>query len=380
MRGGCGRVTRALVIVLCTTSSASADPAAATAYAAGTTAYHRGDYATAIAAYEAAFRSDARAEVAFTLAQAHRNQYFIDKDVTHLHRALGLYRHYLSEAPNGRRASHARLHLETIEAILASTPQPATPVADKPLPTQLLVTADAPGARAAIDGAATASIPLVIDVGAGTHRVHVEAPGYDALELDALAVAERLVVVPASLRARPAQLVVRTSDHARITVDGRSVQATSQLAAGRHRVAIVARGKQPAVRDVELAAGATETIDVALASTTRRRVARWTLYGAAGLGGAALVAGGVTWFAQRDAESIYEHRGSGDDIDAYANAVDRRDTWRALSIGFATTAGIAGLTGAALWYFDLPDAPERAPVVTPIVGPETVGAAVAGRF
>jgi tetratricopeptide (TPR) repeat protein len=371
---------KALAVVLCCAlaSNALADSSAAAAFSAGMTAYDKGDYTTAIAAFEATFRLDPRAEVAFTLAQAHRNQYFADKDITHLHRALGLYRHYLVESPNGRRVTHARLHLETIEAILASLP-PAAPSPETPQPTQLLVTADAPGARASVDGAPAAAVPLVLDVGAGAHRVHLEAPGYEPLDLDALAVAERLVVVPATLRARAAQLVVRTAEHAQITVDGRPVDATSQQPPGVHRIAIVARGRQPVVRDVEVGAGATEMIDVPLASTPRRRAARWTFYGATALGGATLATAGLAWLAQRDAVSIHDALGSAADIDAYNAAVDRRDTWRTVSIGLATTAGVAAIAGAALWYFDVPR-PERAPAIAPVVGPESVGAAVVGRF
>src|SRR5688572_21806517 len=99
------------VVLLCG-GRAVADSSVASAFSAGLVAYGKGDFATAIVAFEAAFRIDASAEVAFTLAQSHRNQYFVDKDVTHLHRALGLYRHYLAEAPKGRRAPHARLHLD----------------------------------------------------------------------------------------------------------------------------------------------------------------------------------------------------------------------------------------------------------------------------
>src|SRR5436305_1502852 len=136
-------IARFCLVALLAAAPVAAQPAEA--FSAGTRAYGSGDYATAIAAFEEAFRGDPKPEVAFTLAQAHRNQYFVDHDVTHLQRALGLYRHYLLEAPTGRRAAHARLHLETIQAILDSLPaQPAAAAA--PPPTQLLVTGDVPGA------------------------------------------------------------------------------------------------------------------------------------------------------------------------------------------------------------------------------------------
>jgi tetratricopeptide (TPR) repeat protein len=372
-----------VVIVVAIAAPARADSPAAAAFAAGTAAYNKGDYTTAIVAYEAAFRLDARAELAFTLAQAHRNQYFIDHDVTHLQRALGLYRHYLAEAPDGRRAAHARLHLETVEAILATLPPaPAEATPTKPQPTQLLVTADAPGARAAIDGGALAAVPLVADVTAGAHRVRFEAKGYDPVELDALAVAERLVVVPAALHAQPATLIINTQHGAEIVIDGHAAEPAAKLAPGMHRITVLVRGRQPETREVELGPGGNEVVTVALLPTARRRAARWTLYAAGGLGGAALVSGGFAWLAQHDALAIPPPgpQRAPDDITAYNDAVARRDALRSVSLGLAITGGAVALTGAALWYFDMPRPPEQAPTLAPVIGPESVGAAVVGRF
>ena len=120
--------------------------------------------------------------------------------------------------------------------------------------------------------------------------------------------------MPPRLQLGPAQLVVRTSDHAQITVDGKPVDSASQHPVGTHRVAIVARGRLPVVREIELAAGSVTELDVALVATPRRRAARWTLYGAAGLGGAALVTTGLAFLAQHDALSIKKEGGG---IDAY---------------------------------------------------------------
>ncbi|HTL36412.1 MAG TPA: hypothetical protein VL326_24940 [Kofleriaceae bacterium] len=360
---------------------ARADSDAAAAFAAGTAAYNKGDYATAVVAFEAAFRLDARAELAFTLAQAHRNQYFIDHDITHLQRALGLYRHYLAEAPDGRRAAHARLHLESIEAILATLPPPPETAPAKVQPTQLLVTADAPAARAAIDGGPLAPVPLVVEVPAGEHHVRFAAKGYDDVELDALAVAERLVVVPAALHAQPAVLTIRTERDAQILIDGRASELVARLAPGTHSITVLARGRQAATRDVDLGAGVNEIVSVPLVLTPRRRAARWTFYAAAGLGGAALISGGIAWLDQRDALTLPEPpaRTTTDIVD-YNDAVARRDTWRAVSGALAIAGGVTAITGCVLWYFDMPRPPEHAPLIGPTISPESVGAVVGGRF
>jgi tetratricopeptide (TPR) repeat protein len=359
---------------------ARAQPAARAAFSAGRAAYSAGDYTTAIAAFEEAFRVDPRPEVAFSLAQAHRNQYYDDHDVTHLHRALGLYIHYLTEAPTGPRVTHARMHKETIETILASMPTAAAnPIPVAP-PTQLLVTAEAPGARASIDGDPAAPVPRLAEVTPGRHQVRISADGHDDSAVAALAVEQRLVVVPALLRPRAARLTVRAAG-ARIEVDGTSLPGTRVLAPGSHRITVTARGRRPEALAIELAAGAERELDVALVPTTQRRAARLTLFGSAALAGTAVLAGGLAWRAQREATAIPAppDRRLGD-LSSYRDAVARRDTWRGVSVGLGITAGAAALTGLALWYFDLSTAPETASSIAPAIGPESVGVAVVEPF
>jgi tetratricopeptide (TPR) repeat protein len=370
-----------IFILALAASTAHADSSPAAAFNAGLVAYNAGDYTTAIAAFESAFRLDPKPEVAFTLAQAHRNQYFVDRDVTHLQRALGLYRHYLTESPVGRRAAHARMHLETIEQILATLPAqaPVPPDIAAP-PTQLLITANVPGARASIDDGPLSNAPHVVEVKAGSHHVRVEADGHAPMEIEALAVEERLVVVPVTLRASPAHLVVRTRDDAEIHVDDHPSSARSELPAGTHTITIRARGHEPVVRTVELLPGKDLCVDVELARTPRRRAALVTLYGSAGLAGVAGVAAGVAYLAQRDAIAISESLDESADIDAHNAALDRRDTWRGVALGFALAEGAAAVTGGALYWFDMRSPGEPTRQLTPIIGPETVGAAVVGSF
>jgi tetratricopeptide (TPR) repeat protein len=371
----------ALVLVIALAAfDVHADSSPAAAFNAGVVAYDAGDYTTAIAAFEGAFRVDPKPEVAFTLAQAHRNQYFIDRDVTHLQRALGLYRHYLTEAPRGRRAAHARMHLETIEQILATlpAPPPASPAVAAP-PTQLLVTANVPGARASIDQGPMASAPHVADVTAGSHHVRVEADGHSSVEVEALAVDERLVVVPVTLPASPAHLVVRAREDAEIQVDQHPSSARSEQPAGTHTITVRARGHEPVVRTVELVAGKEQYVDIDLVPTTRRRAAIATLYGSAGLGGVSAITAGLAYLAQRDALALEDTLRDPSDIDAHNAALDRRDRWRGVALGFAVAAGAAAVTGGALYWFDMRTA-EPSPKLVPLVGPESVGAAMVVPF
>src|SRR5206468_99036 len=133
--------------------------------------------------------------------------------------------------------------------------------------------------------------------------VHVIAPGHDAVTLEALAVGERLVVVPVSLHPLPAKLAV-TAPGARVEIDGRALASTTTLDAGEHRITVTARGHRTVTRTIDLAPGEDRALAIDLAATAQRRAAMYTLYGAAGLAGGALLAGALAWRAQSDAESI----------------------------------------------------------------------------
>ncbi len=368
------KIAITIALLLGVTGVARAQPAAT--FKAGVAAYQSGDYATAIVAFEEAFRLDPLPETAFTLAQAHRNQYFVDGEPRHLQRALGLYSHYLAESPTGRRAVHARLHLESITAILASLPERA-PAPTKPPSTQLLITAEVPGARASVDGDPAQRVPRLAEVTPGAHTVRVEADHHDATSIEALAIAERLVLVPANLRARPARLEVRTTKEAHVEIDGRATTRDELLPAGEHVLTLRARGRVSVVRVVELAAGDARVVDITLVPTRRRRVARGILIGGAALAATSLLAGTTAWFAQRDAVDRMPPRGT--DIAAYNAAVDRRDRWRAVAVGSGSLAAAATLGGLALYWFDMPARAER-PRVVPQLGPESIGAGVVTRF
>jgi tetratricopeptide (TPR) repeat protein len=377
-----GGAVRTLVVVALLVGAAPlfAQPSAPAAFTAGRVAYAAGDYATAIAAFEEAFRADPRPELAFSLAQAHRNQYYADHDITHLHRALGLYRHYLVEAPSGPRVSHARLHEQTIETILASMPAivATSPVAP---PTQLLVTSEAPAARASIDGDAAATVPRLVEVTPGQHQVRVTADGHADSTVVALAVEQRLVVVATRLEPRAARLTVRVERGVRVEVDGDLVQGTRLVAPGSHRLTVTARGRRAEARTIELAAGSSRILELALAPTLQRRAARITLLGSMALAGTAAVAGGLAWRAQSAARAI---PGPPDreiaDLAVYRDAVARRDRWRGVGVGLGVTAGATALTGLALWYFDVTAAPEPTPALVPALGPESIGVAAVGSF
>jgi hypothetical protein len=347
-------------------------------FAAGTRAYEAGDYATAIAAYEEVYRRAPLPGAAFSLAQAHRNRYFVDGDPLHLRRALALYRSYLASAPRGPHRQHAAMHAETIELLLAHLP-PAEPSAipAPPSSTQLLVSSDAIGARASIDGDEGLPTPRLAEVSPGPHVVRVEAPGHEPIERRWPAVEGKLVVVPLDPVPRPAQLRVEVPAGARLLVNGVELRAHAgpiDVSAGTHDLVVLRRGHRAATRRVTLGFGEERTVDIATTPTRQRRIARALVWS-----GVALVAGagGVALFAldaQGDAEALPPPPRDTDDLRAYADARSRRDAWRTTAVSLGVAGAAAAVTAAALWHFDSPSAPPRAaPTIEPLLGSDRVG-------
>src|SRR5439155_11179628 len=123
-------------------------------------------------------------------------------------------------------------------------------------------------------------------------RVRVDAGGHEPAELESLAVEGRLVLVPAHLRARDGKLLI-DAPSTEIQVDGHgTMEPALALSPGEHVVIATARGHVPELRTVEVSPDATTTVQLSLQPTAQRRVARFTLFGAAGLVAGAAVSGG----------------------------------------------------------------------------------------
>src|SRR5687767_7689921 len=70
---------------------------------AGRQAYEATDYLTAARAFAQAQELAPRPAIIFSMAQAYRQQYFLDRDLGHLRRAISLYDQYLQEVEKGGR-------------------------------------------------------------------------------------------------------------------------------------------------------------------------------------------------------------------------------------------------------------------------------------
>jgi hypothetical protein len=388
---------------------------AKTYFNAGAQAYAVGQYPVAVQAFEEAYKLAPRPAIQFSIAQAERRQYFVDRNADHLRRAIEMYRRYVDVVKQGGRRADAVQALSELEPLAAALPAAAAPAssAEPPRPApvaRVMVSSATQGARVSLDGAASAEAPLIGEVKPGRHRVRVVAPGFFDEQRDVVAVEGGLVALDLSLRERPAQLGLAAPADARVFVDGRPAGTTPlarplELAPGRHLVSVLRNGSLAFSTEVELGRGESRTQQVQL-QTSSQRITSYAVFGA---GAASLVAGGVFFVLARSrqssAEAVLEERAAGaispERLDEYSEARDARDRWmRAGTV--ATGAGAAlGLVGALLYAFDQPNlgdaaaAPRERPApttprptrpepgeisATPLLGPGAWGAALQSRF
>ncbi len=400
--------------LLCFGTGAHADKAgtleqARTYFNVGARAYAAGQFLDAVKAFEQAHKLTPRPGLLFSIAQAYRKQYYLDKKAQNLRAAIKYYHQYLDRVPSGgRRAdvADALTELEPLAEKLQAEGAPAAEPKAKPA-TQIMVSSPTPGVRITLDGHAAGKLPFVSDVKPGKHHVSLSAPGCKPYERDISVLEGGVVPLDVALEDKPATLRVRAPEGAHVSIDGREVGKAPlspiQIAPGQHFIAVTENGRQPFSRELDLGRGRTVTLDAKLPGTTQRTVA-WLLLGT---GAATVVGGGLLALAayqkQSDAQSILDRRAkqniSASDRDAYAGLVNDRDRLRAGSV-MAFGAGVAvAATGAVLFVFDEPriqprPGPERAPgapepehkapsmeiSALPIFSPAVAGAAVSGRF
>jgi len=379
---------------------------AKTLFEVGAKAYGRGNFPAAIQAFEQSQKLAPRAGLVFSLAQAYRKQYYIDKQVENLSRALALYRDYLSQVPDGgRRAEAAEIiaELEPVAERLGVKADAGAGSAAKK--TRIMISSPIEEALVELDGEKPAPAPLFIEAKPGKHNVKLTAPGYfpesRAFDLEEGAV----VALDVALRELPAQVTVDTASGAQISVDGRYVATTPQLAPlelepGAHLFTVVKNGHLAFSEEIDLGRGESRRIPAPLRSSSQRFVS----YSLLGVSAAGLVAGGVftglAVAAQSQAQSILDQTRAGnvpaEKLSEYNQALaSRTDFSRVAGIGFGIGAA-AGIAGVLLYAFDAPivtgkpakkKTPEKTPVsaptevaAVPVFTPGQVGGVVSFRF
>jgi hypothetical protein len=383
----------------------------------GAKAYQQGNYDDALAAFREAYRLSQRAGLLFSMAQAHRMQYFRSNKPEDLKQAIGLYREYLKKEPNGSRKGDSEQALAALVPILerlegegAAERTSAAPMM-APTKPRVMIDSAVVGATITFDGKPAGRLPFVKEVAPGKHRFVVQKSGYEDYSRE-FTVDPRVGVPPfdVPLIEKPAQLTIRAPEGAEVELDGRpqGEAPLPPIAArpGRHFVAVTMNGREPFTRDIALRRGERRTLDAELESTGQR-TASWILMGV-GVGG--MIAGGALGFLalgkESDAQDILDEADTKGNLPSgrlveYEELRQERDDLRLAALitagaGFAVTA-----TGLVLFAFDSPKVrvpareeqrtpepepagPEGSPSMevsaVPIVGPGFGGAALGGRF
>jgi hypothetical protein len=143
------------------------------------TAYKLGHFLEAIREYDAAYRAMPDAAFLFNIAQSQRQQYYQDKKVERLHKALSLYKSYLREMPKAPNRETVRKIIEELQSLAAAMEQRAHDQGEKK-PARLMVRGEsADGGQITLDGKLIGTVPLSHNVNEpGTHLVKVTKAGF----------------------------------------------------------------------------------------------------------------------------------------------------------------------------------------------------------
>jgi tetratricopeptide (TPR) repeat protein len=330
---------------------------------AGSLAYDRGRYGDATRAFSAAYELLPDPAIAFSLAQAHRRQYFAARDPADLVRAIELFRRYLDDVPDGGRRADAVDQLQALESVRSRLEDDGhvAPARASAPSTELVIYAKASRAEVSIDDGAFVAVPAIFEATPGPHRIVVQAPGFVPEAATATAIDGRLMPFEVSLKEQPAVLHLRTRRGAAIAVDGRDIgraplREPIALASGRHAVSITAPGRVSATRTIELDRGQVRTFSVGLPRTVQRDAA-WAMLGtSAGLwlaGGTTL---GLALGFQRRGRRIDALRGErnidASELQTLETSIRHRDQLRGATIGLWSGAAVAAVIGLVLIFTD----------------------------
>jgi hypothetical protein len=360
----------------------------------GAAAYAAGEYLAAIAALDSAYALAPLPAIAFSLAQAERRQYFVDRKPEHLARSVALFRRYLEQVPTGGRRSDAIEALAQLAPLLAA-PTPAgpavAPAAASAPSTRLLVIAETPGARVWIDGAELIGT-FIREVAPGRHKVVVRAPGFHDAEREVVAVAGELIPVSLALAELPGTLEIAAPLASEIYVDGAfaslgGARVLLSVSSGTHRVSALQTGFRIATQEVEVARGGREKLRFELEPSAQRITSHVLLVGGAvalGAGTALSVLAVQSEGAAKDFldKLELERNVSLAELVRYRADVQRRDRYRVMAgVNFAASLGLL-VTGLFLHELDQPRADDlsRGIELEADIAPDHIGAVLQGAF
>jgi hypothetical protein len=385
MHGGKPMMRSLMILVLLTTIAHADDRANAERYfRAGAKAYAAQNFQAAATNFDEAYKSLPMPEIAFSAAQAYRRLYQVDPKPHYVRRAVELYQQYLVKVKTGGRVGDAadnladmKRELAKLEAAgLSTTAAPVrdqtrlginVSVADQATDLAVREIGDATGQTlkltATIDGAKVEPFTLV-EVTAKEHIITVSADGYVPIEKKAVGIEGQSMFVDVELQPKPAKLAVRTETDARISIDGRFVAtaptAPLELAAGKHLVTVLRRGREPFAKEITVARGAEMSLPASLEKTSRRRAVPWLLGASGLLLAGATTTGGFAVVRDRRASELQDQIEMGNrppfEADERDRAIHSRDRFVTWTYVLGSAAVVAGGVAGVLFYFDRPSA------------------------
>ena len=394
----------AAALVMALASPALADEATDQAkmlFSAGAAAYEKRDYPQAIQAFEAAQKLAPRPAIIFSLAQAHRRQYYAEGKAEHLKAAVDGFREYIKEVPHGGRHEDAMQALQELGAN-------ADRGHEADVASVSINSSGTHGAHIVVDGGMPSEPPLIGPLATGAHRVVISADGYVTETRDITAVAGKMVALDVPLREKPAHVALLDAPGgAKVDLDGRPMgdtplSAPIETTPGVHLLSVTKNGHDAFVREIELGRGEERHIDALLPSSRQRKIALIMIGTAvvAGVTSAAFLS--VTLVEQSQANalvSIQSKRAlTKDEAASYSDLRQTRNDWLVATAATFTGGVTLGVVGLLLYAFDAPsttaarhdvDQPKpKTPehkdptdlAITPIVGPNVVGASALLRF
>jgi len=141
------------------------------------TAYKLGRFKEAIREYEAAYRAMSDPAFLFNIAQAHRQQYRLDKGAPHLQKALSLYKNYLREMPSAQNRETVQKLIDELKSLLTAVEDNQGSARGK-LARLVLRGDQAGGAQVVLDGKLVGTIPHSQEMEPGVHLVKVTKQGF----------------------------------------------------------------------------------------------------------------------------------------------------------------------------------------------------------
>ena len=164
------------------------------------TAYKMGEFKVALRNYEAAYKAWTNPAFLFNMAQAHRQQYALDKKPFHLHKALTLYKTYLREAPKPQNKEIVKRIIGELKQILsaveARAKEPRQGDGTLSIHGQMAV-----GAAITLDGKPWGTVPRTGKVKPGVHQLAISKSGYAPWNTTIQVQAGAKVDIPVMLRA-----------------------------------------------------------------------------------------------------------------------------------------------------------------------------------